>query len=165
MMTKNKQSIICILVFIGFLSFSCSNKVIIKRNYIYSTSWDKGRYQGFEIQKIRLIDSAVSVFDRNFNHYFLDKHIIDSGFCYGSSDNNSNRKAKDKMSKIYFDKSSVYYKWYKCRNITESFKTIGLLELNTWYIITGLLYGTEDFYVYIDKEGEAHTYSLGPTNW
>jgi len=68
------------------------------------------------------------------------------------------------MPKVYFDEESIYYVWYKCQDVTKIYKTIGLLELNTWYIITGL-HGTEDFYVYIDNEGRSHTYSLGPTNW
>ena len=152
------------MAFSMLLFFSCRNKVTITRNYIYSTSWDKGRYQGFKIAKIKLIDSTVSVFDKNFNHYSFDKHIIDSSFCYGAGGNNSNTKATERMPKIYFNKESLYHVWYKCWDITETYKSIGLLELNTWYIITGLS-GTEFFYVYIDKGGDSHTYSSGPTNW
>ena len=147
-----------------FLFAGCRNKVIVTRSYIYSLSWGKGQYQGLTIAKIRFKDSTISVFDKDFNKYLLDKHVIDSSFCYGAGGNNSNTTATDEMPNIYFDKESIYYIWYKCWNIIETQKTIGLLELNTWYIIAGL-YGTEDVYVYIDKYGAAHTYSLGPTNW
>ena len=68
------------------------------------------------------------------------------------------------MPKIYFDKESNLFIWYKCGNIIDHKKSIGVLELNTWYIIIGLK-GTTDYYVYIDKEGTSHVYSLGPTNW
>lgn len=154
--------------FVGILGallfFGCRNKVTITRSYIYSTSWANGKYQGFKIAKIKLLDNDLSVFDKNFNKYFLDKHVIDSGFCFGAGGNNSNTVATNEMPKIYFDKESIYYVWYECWNIIKTHKAIGLLELNTWYVITGL-HGTEDFYVYIDKEGGSHTYSLGPTNW
>jgi hypothetical protein len=161
---RNKSSIIYSVFFVLLTSFSCQNKVSITRSYIYSTGWEKGGYQGFRIAKIKLNDSTISVFDKNFNHYFLDEHTIDSSFCFGAGGNSSNTKATKKMSKIYFDRESVYYIWYKCWNITETYRSIGLLELDTWYIIEGLQ-GTEDFYVYIDKEGKSHSYSSGPQNW
>ncbi len=168
MKRKNRLHAIYLILFSTLLFFSCRNKVTITRSYIYSTSWAKGGnhgYQGFQITKIKLEDSAISVFDKEFNHYFLDKHTIDSSFCYGAGGDSSDTTPTDKMQKIYFDKESIYYVWYKCWNITETKKSIGLLELNTWYIITGLVPGTEDFYVYIDKDGGSHTYSLGPTNF
>lgn len=143
------------------LAFGCRNKVTISRNYIYSTSWEKGEYQGFRIAKIKLLDSTISVFDNTFNKYFLDKHIIDSSFCYGVVSNNEIRKRRDR---IYFDRATENLQWFKCSNGFDRIDQIGQLDYNTWYIITGL-YGTEDFYVYIDKEGESHVYSLGPTNW
>lgn len=143
------------------LSFGCRNKVTISRIYIYSTSWEKGGYQGFRIAKIKLLDSSVSVFDKNFNKYFLDKHIIDSNFCYGVVSKNEIRQRKDR---VYFNRTNENLQWFKCSNGFDRIDEIGQLDYNTWYIITGL-YGTEDFYVYIDKEGESHVYSLGPTNW
>lgn len=161
---KNKVSVICTIAIISLSFLGCRNKVTITREYVYSTSWTNGDYQGFQIAKIRLKDSTLSVFDENFNRYFLDKYTIDSSFCYGAGGNSSNTKEAKKMPKIFFERESEYYVWYKCWNITETYKTIGLLELNTWYIITGL-HGTEDFYVYIDKDGRSHAYSLGPTNF
>ena len=141
---------------------SCANKVTITRSYIYSTSWAKGQYQGFTISKIKLLDSTVSVFNKGFNHYFLDKHIVDSSFCFIEI---TKTESRDLHEKIYFDKKETKRKWRSCWNgLVDVRETIGLLELNTWYIITEL-HGTEDFYVYIDREGGSHTYSLGPTNW
>lgn len=161
---KNKVISICAIAILSLSLLGCRNKVTITREYVYSTSWAKGGYQGFQIAKIRLKDSRLSVFDKNFNRYFLDKYTIDSSFCYGAGGNSYNIKETKKMPKIFFARESDYYIWYKCWDITETYKTIGLLELNTWYIITGL-HGTEDFYIYIDKDGGSHTYSLGPTNY
>lgn len=152
------------IFFITLLLTSCRNEVTITRSYIYSSSWAKGGYQGFEIVKIKLNDTTVSVFNKDFNRYFLDKYTVDSNFCYGSSSNTANKIKTSEMPKILFDEESDYYQWYKCWSITETKKRIGLLELNTWYVITGV-YGTEDFYVYIDKNGGSHSYSLGPKNW
>ncbi len=85
------------LFFLGFLSsvilaFGCRNKVTISRSYICSTSWAKGGYQGFRIAKIKLLDSSASIFDKDFSRYHLDKHIVDSNFCYGVVSKDGNKK-------------------------------------------------------------------------
>ncbi|MDP9229677.1 MAG: hypothetical protein M3O67_03270 [Bacteroidota bacterium] len=144
-----------------FFLISCGQKITITRSYIYSTGWGNGEYQGFRIAKIKLLDSTISVFNDDFNRFDLASYIIDSSFCYGAGRNHG---AKEKMPKIYFDRGSDLFIWYKCGNILEYRKTIGLLELDTWYVILGLG-GTIDYYVYIDNEGRSHAYSLGPTNW
>ena len=159
---RNKAYFLGSLLSASVLFCSCRNKVSITRDYIYSTSWARGEYQGFQIAKIKLLDSAVSVFDKNFNHYFLDKHIVDSSFCFIEI---TQTESRDLHEMVYFDKENIKRKWRSCWNgLIDVRKTIGPLELDTWYIITGL-YGTEDFYVYIDKKGGSYTYSLGPTNW
>ena len=150
---------------LGFLLFelcvccSCGNNVTITRSYIYSTNWSNGGYQGFQIAKIKLLDSNVSVFDKNFNRFKLSDHIIDSSFCYEESSIRGTNRPK-----IYFDKEDEDWAWTSCWSALEEKKKIGLLELNSWYAILELK-GTIDFYVYIDNEGGSHTYSLGPTNW
>lgn len=153
-----------ILIGVILLLYSCRNKVTITQDYIYSSSWARGEYQGFQIAKIKLEDSSISVHDKTFNNYSLNKYIIDSNFCFGAGGNSPTVVAIKKMPKIYFGNESKYHIWYKCFNIVETYKTIGPLQINTWYIITGL-HGTEDFYVYIDKDGSSYTYGLGPTNW
>lgn len=146
---------LCALFFLS----SCGQKVTITRSYIYSASWAKGEYQGFEIAKIKLLDSAVSVFDKDFNRFKLTEYTIDSNFCF------NHFTGSDKYnSKSFFNQRNKALRWRRCNNLHDETETIGLLELNTWYIILGLK-GTIDYFVYIDKDGGSHTYSLGPTNW
>jgi hypothetical protein len=133
--------------------------VTITRSYIYSTHWAGGEYQGFEIAKIKLLDSTISVFNDNFNRFKLAENIIDTNFCFYHFTGIENYN-----SKSFFNRSNKNVKWRNCNNLYDEKEILGLLELNTWYLITGL-YGTEDFYVYIDNDGGSHTYSLGPTNW
>jgi hypothetical protein len=138
---------------------ACRNKVTITRNYIYSTSWDNGKYQGFNISKIKLSNPTVSVFDKNFNKYFLNEHIIDTSFCYYHFSGNEKYN-----SKTYFDRVNKGLVWRKCNNLIEEKKILGLLEFKTWYIIENLFSGTETLYAYIDSIGNSHNYILGPTN-
>ena len=160
-MIRRKNRLPFLVIVLGALLFvGCRNKVIVTRSYVYSSSWAKGQYQGFTIAKIKLLDSTTSVFSKGFDHYKLDEHLVDSSFCYGIVSQVERRNSE----KIFFNDSSKLYQWYNCQNGYERSDRIGDLKLETWYIITGL-HGTEDFYVYIDKDGEAHTYSLGPTNW
>jgi|SRR6478672_9155626 len=148
-----------ILIGASILLYSCQNKVTITRDYIYSSNWETGEYQGFQIAKIELQDSTISVHNKNFNKYFLDKYIIDSNFCFLAG-----RNKLKKVPKMYFNIPSDNYSWFRCNDILQPLKTIGPLSTHSWYIITGL-HGTEDFYVYIDKDGSSYTYGLGPTNW
>lgn len=159
-MGRNRFIFIAIFTF-ALLSFRCRNKVTITSSYIYSSSWSRGEYQGFKIAKITLLDSAKSVFKREFNRYDLKKHKIDSNFCYGVVSKDQTRIRKDK---IFFDRPNNNLLWFKCSDGLDRKNEIGELNKNAWYIIMGL-YGTEDFYVFIDHKREAHVYSLGPTNW
>jgi hypothetical protein len=151
------------ILFICLLS-SCRTKVAITQDYIYSTSWSRGEYQGFQIAKIRLTDTTLSVHSPNFNKYSLDKYTIDSNFCFGAGIDTSSNNT-DRMPKIYFAREGKYHVWYKCFDIYKTYKTIGALPANNWYVVTGILPGTEDFFVYIDKDGSSYTYGLGPTNY
>lgn len=160
---KRKSDLYFLIVFLSSIIVfcSCRNKIIITKNYIYSTSWENGEYQGFKIAKIKIVDTTVSVFDKNFNPNDLAKYIVDSSFCFGVV---STVETRTKKEKIFFDKTYKDLQWFKCLNGFDRIHQIGLLSNNTWYIIKGL-HGTEDFFVYIDNESIAHTYSLGPTNW
>ena len=158
---RNKKlylQIYLLLIALIFLS-ACRNTVTVTREYIYNSAWENGEYQGFKIAKIKLLDSTISVFKDNFNRFSLADHIIDSSFCFYHYTGNENYN-----SKSFFNQISNNLHWRKCNNLIDERKTIGLLELNTWYIFEGLN-GTVNFYTYIDKEGNSHTYSLGPTNW
>lgn len=75
---------------------SCRNKVTITRSYIYSASWANGAYQGFRIAKIKLLDTTVSVSNKDFNRFQLDKHTIDSSFCFGVVSKEETRTRREK---------------------------------------------------------------------
>lgn len=158
MVSKSASLLYCFSILL-FLFSSCNKTVTITREYIYYKAWGKGEYQGFTVAKIKLEDTSISVFNEHFNQYDLVNHFIDSSFCFYHFTGN-----KKYDSKSYFNQVGDILSWRKCDDLLNEKKTIGLLELNTWYIFKGLN-GTEDFYAYIDKDGKAHTYSLGPTNW
>ncbi len=158
-MKKNKLFTVPLFLLVSLL-FACGSKVIITRGHIYNTAWAKGEYQGFTIAKIKLLDSAISIYNKEFYVSDLNKHVIDSSFCYGAG---RNRNMQNKMPKIYFDRESDLLVWYNWENILEHRKIIGLLELNSWYVINGMG-RTGVYYVYIDTVGKSHGCSFGPTN-
>jgi len=99
---------------------------------------------------------------KNFNRFLLDKYTVDSGFCFIEMTDIKSRYLGDK---IYFDREDSKRKWRSCWNgLSDVRRKIGLLKKNTWYLIAELG-GTFDYYVYIDKNGNAHDYSLGPSNF
>jgi hypothetical protein len=157
---KNNR-ILVVLALLIILVSSCRDTTTINSHYIYNTGWNDGLYQGFTIAKIRLLDSSISVFDKNFNKYNLADYIIDSSFCFFPSPRDN---PNDKIKKVFFDKKNDFGDWRYCGNAYITKPTLGSLENNTWFIILGLK-GTIDFYVHIDNKGNSHVYSLGPTNW
>jgi hypothetical protein len=141
---------------------SCHNEITISRDSIYSTSWTReGGYQGFMIAKITLLDTKTSIYTKDFDKYTLTRHVIDSGFCYAAG---RNHNVNNIMPKIYFNQESKSFFWIKCGNLDDLSRKIGVLALNAWYLIQGIE-GTADRYIYINKEGGSHMYTLGPTNF
>ncbi len=148
-------SFLSVIVFIS----SCTEKTTINTHYIYNTGWAKGLYQGFTIAKIKL-PRPMSIYDQDFNKYDLVNYFIDSSFCFRPAPAGNSKK----VSKIYFDKKNDFADWISCNDFDLRKPILGALENGNWYIILGIG-GTIDYYAYIDNNGTAHAYSLGPTNW
>lgn len=93
------------------------------------------------------MDKAISIHDEDFNRFKLSDYTIDSNFCFYHFAGNEKYNKKS-----FFNQASETLSWRKCDELKNERKTIGLLELDTWYIIQGLK-GTIDYFVYIDKKG------------
>ncbi len=149
-----------ILLLLLFIISSCTH-VEITRDYIYNSNWGAEDGKGFSsIQKInfnldlgKLTEIDVNTLSREYK--------VDSTFCYSFY----SRNAKNK--KVYFNRENE--KGGVFRNLCHSdlattVKTIGRLELETWYRISSINYQTIH-YVYIDEQGKSHmyvTYNWGP---
>lgn len=149
------------LVLLFFSLFTSCTKVKITRDYIYNSEWGGEDGNGFDrIEKIyfdidlgKLNEVEVNTLSRNYK--------VDSTFCYQFYAPNANEK------KVYFNSSNNgggFFRKLCSDDLSLKFKTIGTLELDTWYRIVRINYKTVH-YVYIDKKGKAHIFKtniLGP---
>ena len=157
------QSKIRIINFIYLLSIiillnSCLfHNVVITRDYVTNSDWGSNdSYFGkaeISIKKIILTDSLHV--DNILIEDIIKDYIIDSAFCYSTmyTDNT-------KIKKIYFNKYHKDIIWMKgcSHDLNGRAKTIGRLELNTWYQLDEIR-PKYRYYVFIDSEGKAHVFS------
>ncbi len=108
-MRSLKLTILGLLLYSLLLS-SCQRKFLFTRDSIYYSGWAKGEYQGFKIAKIKLLDSAISISNSNFNPFKLTDYVIDSSFCYGAG---RNKGPNNNMPKIHFSNENDLFIWYK----------------------------------------------------
>ncbi len=155
-MVKNGYFILLIFV----LLTSCT-RVEITRDYIYNSKWGGQEGNGFDrivkvyfdIDLVDLDNIDVNTLSRNYK--------VDSTFCYQFYAPNA------KSNKAYFNRENNGGGFFRklCDNdLATKVKTIGTLELNSWYLIANINSDTIHF-VYIDKKGKSHiykTYDWGP---
>jgi hypothetical protein len=147
-----------VIVFCILSCLSCGKKVIITKDYLSNRDWPE-QYQGFLITRITPVDSTISIANKPFYVSDLNKHVIDSSFCFYQSFQSNHIK-----SKIHFNKKTDSATWIPCFNIKTSIDTIGSLKLHNWYAIKQM--GNDKiYYVFIDSRGRSHVYSSGPGNW
>src|SRR5688500_12921144 len=121
----------------------------------------QGEYQAITKAGITLKKPGISVFDKNFNRFDLDEYTIDSSFCYRPMPSDGDIT---KVGRVHIDRENKTFRdWFCCGNWLQRRRTIGPLE-NNWHVLIGLR-GTQDYFVYIDNKGGAHSYVLGPGNW
>lgn len=163
-MSKKFFKIEFLIILVIAVFTSCKNEVIVNRYSIYSSSWDKGNFQGFNISRIILADTNYTNYKEIFSKIHSLKFNFDTTFCYSAGLDIESRKSNYTLKRFLFNNINEGFLWYKCSDLSFTKKSIGLLDLNSWYLITGLM-GTEDIYVFIDKKGEAHSISSGLKNF
>lgn len=161
---------IILVVVIFFVARSCRSKVEFTREYVYYSEWKSTPeyLRSVVIEKLIISDELKN---KDFDEldidapYFTKNFTNDSSVWYFTS---TFGKLED--GKIYFNQKNKSVKWrrpyyvesYDKRNgIDEADKEIlGLLELNTWYGFQDIL-NDYAIYLYIDKEGNTHTFKEG----
>ncbi|PIV48654.1 MAG: hypothetical protein COS19_12700 [Flavobacteriaceae bacterium CG02_land_8_20_14_3_00_34_13] len=157
------------LYLIILLCTSCFGPdVEITRDYFSNGDWKKKgtwntKMDQKNIAKL-LIDSNIiaDVYNQQFDFNKIKPlaYKIDTTFWY-----TLHTEGNLFIKTIYFDKEQENIFWYDAKNPLGPFKkTIGILELDSWYRINGLRdYWT--FYVYVDKKGNTHLFKRESTGF
>ena len=161
---------IILVVVIFFIARSCRSKVEFTTEYVYFAGWknDPESIYCFNIEKLIISDELKN---KDFDEldidapYFTKNFTNDSSVWYFTS---TFGKLED--GKIYFNQKNKAIKWgrpyfvesYVKRNELDwaDKEVLGVLELNAWYQFNGI---RNDYaiFLYIDKEGNTHTFERG----
>lgn len=152
-------------LFCVLLASACTGwkekEVTITKEYVINPNWDKTD-NSFTVYRMKLKDSSKTIDIKNATEPELYHGLIkDSNFLYTA---NVEYNGKDySKRKVYFDKYNTFV-WRRPPNIDPSrnttFETIGKLQPETWYLLTGLSKVRTLYYVYLDSSDSLHVHKV-----
>jgi len=153
--------IIVIVLFVCTISCTNFKTVTITKDYVINPNWDKvDNY--FEVYRMKLKDSSQIIDLKDPSEPELYHGLIeDTSFSFVT---NVKYNGEDYAKrKVYFNRYNGFV-WRKpsdidpSRNIT--FKTIGKLQQETWYLLAGLSQFKTLYYVYLDTSDSLHVFKV-----
>ena len=144
------------------LTLGCKeNKVTITKDYVINPNWSETDNY-FRITRMHTSGSGKTIDLKEPTEAELYHGLIeDTGFSYTA---NVKYNGEDYTKrKIYFNRDNGFV-WRKppdidiSRNIT--FKTIGELQQDTWYLLAGLSQFKILYYVYLDTSDSLHMFKI-----
>lgn len=157
-MMSDKTGLVALVIL--FMLTGCLHENIeITSEYMINDSWNK--HDAIEINKLKIKrDSSLNPYSNLNQPELLQKLEIDSSFMYTT--NVEFKPGEDyRNKKIYFNRDNGFEWWTESGE--RKTKTIGKLQSDTWYEISGLTY----YYhiVYIDSINNVHAFVIQPSNW
>lgn len=152
------------LFFIHFTSACTGWKgkdVSITKDYVINPNWDKTD-NSFAVHRMKLKDSSKAIDLADPTEPELYHGLIkDSSFSYTA--NVEYNGIDYSKRKVYFDRDNGF-EWRRPPDIDQSrnttCKTIGELQPETWYLLTGLSKVRTLYYVYLDSSDSLHVYKV-----
>jgi hypothetical protein len=136
------------------------SNVQITTEFILNNHWSKGK-NGKEANSIEIIkmrvkkDSALDAFAKPDQTELLKKLEYDSNFHYYARVFSKPGESYE-TKKIYFNRDNGFY--WTTSDYSQKVKTIGDLQTNSWYEISGLTYYY--YIVYVDSVNKVHPYTI-----
>ncbi|QTY27301.1 hypothetical protein [Flavobacterium sp. CS20] len=146
-----------------FLTTSCWDEkaVTITKDYVINPNWDKVD-NSFAVYRMEPKDSCKTINAINPNDMEPYHCLIkDTSFSFTA---NVEYNGKDYANrKVYFNRYNGFV-WRRPPDIDptrkRTFKTIGKLQQETWYLLTGLSQFSTLHYIYIDSSDKLHVHKV-----
>lgn len=152
------------------LLYSCAlmeeKEVTITRDYVINPNWTE-QNNSIEIYRMAPKDSTVNINPLSTNYIELSNSLTkDDGYSFVA---NVDYNGEDySQRKVYFDKENSFV-WRKPPDLDlkreNEIKTIGQLELETWYLFGGLSNAGNLYFIYFDSTGNAYRFKKLASNW
>jgi len=164
MKSKNvKTYFVSAIIMMMLLTLSCKEKeVIITKDYVINPNWSEGD-NSFGVCKMLLKDSSKTIDLKDPAETELYYGLIeDTSFSFVTNVKYDGENFAKR--KVYFNRDNGF-SWSKSPNLDhnwEKYKTVGALQKETWYLLSGLSQiHTTMYYVYIDTLDSLHVFKVG----
>lgn len=161
MMAKKGITYLAGTIFLMLLAWGCKEgKVIITKDYVINPNWSKAD-NSFGVSRMFLKDSSKTIDLKDPSEPELYHGLIeDTSFSFVTNvEYNGENFAK---RKIYFNRYNGF-SWGKLNDRHSNYEqeTIGELQQDTWYLLTGLSQiHTTLYYVYLDTSDSLHVFKV-----
>jgi hypothetical protein len=157
-----KKYFVYTIFVILFLLIGCTEKdIIITKDYVINPNWHE-KSNLIEITKMKYKNDSINLKTAKITE-IGNKLEEDTTFVFTA--NVSYNGEGYSTRKIYFNKDNGFLWWGESYNSSSSKKVLGELQLNTWYILAGLSNIRTLYYIYIDSQGEVHSFERMSSNW
>ena len=151
---------IFLLLILGFAV--CEEaEVTITKDYVINPNWDEVD-NAFQVIRLKFKNGSDSINYKNtWQSELEDKLEEDTSFSYVANVKYNGVKYSER--RVYFNRDNGFL-WRKPPDIDPSrmttYKTIGELQQDTWYLLAGLSSFKTFYYVYIDSLDNLHRFAI-----
>ena len=157
--------IIFFLLLFALISCSSEPRIVITKKSISNEYWDSYNnaihVDRMKIKKDSTIDVSTSDFDTNTGWSLFNKLEMDSTFYFGYNGLNIKKDKPLLTGKVFFDRDNGF-EWYTGKG---NIKIVGVLENETWYLISGLRTEPYELIIYVDENEQVHRFNKLASNF
>lgn len=152
------------LISLLLLIVGCWNEktVTITKDYVINPNWDEVD-NNFTFVRMKLKDSSNTIDLKNATNKEIENALVeDSSFLYMASVKYNGEDYSER--KVYFNKDNGFA-WKNNLHSSSGLKTIGELQIESWYFLVGLSRFRMYYYIYLDTSDSLHVFKVsGITN-
>jgi len=156
-----------IFLLFAFGCIGCKEaKVTITKDYVINPNWDEVD-NSFQIIRMNFksVNDSINL-QKASPPELLKKLMEDTSFSYTANVKYNGEKYSNR--KVYFNRDNGFI-WRKPPDIdpyrVSKYETIGELQQETWYLLSGLSNVKTLYYVYLDSLDSLHTFRVPASYW
>ena len=157
--------ILYFLILLLLISCSSEPKIVITKKFISNKYWDNYnnaiQVNRMRVKKDSTLNVSASDFDTNTGWSLFHKLEMDSTSFFGYNGLNFKKDKPLLTGKVFFDRDNGF-EWYTAKG---NKKTVGELENETWYLISGLKTEPYEIIIYVDKNEQLHRFNKLASNF
>ncbi len=158
-------TVIFVLLLIGCSPYD-EKDITVTKDYVINPNWDKQNNR-FDVKVMKPKEGSASINPENATSLELLNNLIeDEKSSYGANVKYNGKDYSER--KVHFNQEDNFV-WRKPPNIDPNrdttYKTIGALKKETWYLLGGLSKVNTLYYIYISSSGKLYKVRVPASDW